>query len=143
MVWGIGAEGDQKLHGFDPDTGAQIFSGGGPNELMAGTRRFNTGIAARGRIYVANDNKVYAFTVPVAPVVLTNVAILANGSFQLGFTSTPGIGFTALSSTNLSEPYINWTPLGAASEIAPGQFQFTDPQTITNNQERFYRIRTP
>jgi outer membrane protein assembly factor BamB len=143
VVWGIGAESDQKLHGFDPDTGAQIFSGGGPNELMSGTRRFNTGIAARGRIYVANDNKVYAFTVPVSPVILTNVAILASGSFQLGFTSTPGIGFTALSSTNLSEPYINWTPLGAASEIAPAQFQFTDPQTITNSQERFYRIRTP
>jgi hypothetical protein len=64
VVWGIGCEGDQRLHGFDGDTGAAVFKGGGASELMAGTRHFNTAIAARGRIYVANDNKVYAFTVP-------------------------------------------------------------------------------
>jgi outer membrane protein assembly factor BamB len=71
IVWGIGAEGDQRLHAFDADTGAVVFSGGGPNELMTGTRRFNTGIAAHGRIYIAADNKVYAFAVPAAPVALT------------------------------------------------------------------------
>ena len=64
IVWAVGAEGDQRLQGFDGDTGAVIFSGGGSNELMTGTRRFNTGIAARGRIYIANDNRVYAFTLP-------------------------------------------------------------------------------
>jgi outer membrane protein assembly factor BamB len=68
IVWGIGTEGDQRLHAFNGDTGAVIFSGGGPNELMAGTRRFNTGIVAHGRIYIAADNKVYAFTVPTTPV---------------------------------------------------------------------------
>jgi hypothetical protein len=32
---------------------------GGANELMAGTHYYSTtGIAARGRIYVAGDNKV-------------------------------------------------------------------------------------
>ena len=36
-----------------------------PNELMAGTHSYSTtGIAARGRIYVAGDNKVYAFKLP-------------------------------------------------------------------------------
>jgi hypothetical protein len=66
IVWVVGAEGDQRLHGYDGDTGAVVFAGGGANELMTGTRRFNTGIAARGRIYVAADNKVYAFfPVPV------------------------------------------------------------------------------
>jgi hypothetical protein len=71
IVWGIGGEGDQRLHAFDGDTGGVVFSGGGPNELMAGTRRFNTGIAAHGRIYIAADNKVYAFTVPATPTNLT------------------------------------------------------------------------
>jgi serine protease len=33
---------------------------------MTGTRQWNTGIAARGRIYFAADNKVYAFTLPTA-----------------------------------------------------------------------------
>jgi len=66
IVWVVGADvgGDQRLHGFDGETGNLVYAGGGPNELMAGTRRFNTGIAARGRIYIANDNKVYAFVTP-------------------------------------------------------------------------------
>src|ERR1019366_3545882 len=87
IIWGIGSEGDQRLHGFDGDTGAPVFSGGGANELMAGTRRFNTGIAARGRIYVANDSRVYAFTVPVPPIVLANPARMSGGTFQFAFTN--------------------------------------------------------
>jgi hypothetical protein len=64
IVWVAGAEGDQRLHGYDADTGAVVYAGGGPNELMTGTRKWNTGIVARGRIYFAADNKVYAFAVP-------------------------------------------------------------------------------
>jgi len=64
IVWVVGAEGDQRLHGYNGDTGAVIYAGGGPNELMTGTRKWNTGIVARGRIYFAADNKVYAFAVP-------------------------------------------------------------------------------
>ncbi|HET6888318.1 MAG TPA: hypothetical protein VFH87_10380 [Candidatus Udaeobacter sp.] len=66
IVWIVGADagGDQRLHGFDGATGAVVYGGGGPNELMEGTHRFNAGIAARGRIYIANDNKVYAFALP-------------------------------------------------------------------------------
>jgi len=70
IVWVVGTEdhqtgGDQRLHGYDGDTGAVIYSGGGPNEMMAGTHYYSTtGIVARGRIYVAGDNKVYAFSVP-------------------------------------------------------------------------------
>ena len=57
--------GDQRLHGYDGDTGAVVYDGGGPNELMAGTHYYSTtGIVARGRIYVAGDNKVYAFALP-------------------------------------------------------------------------------
>jgi outer membrane protein assembly factor BamB len=60
----VGSSGDQRLHGYDGDTGAEVFAGGGPNELMAGTHTYSTtGIVARGRIYVATDNKVYAFRV--------------------------------------------------------------------------------
>jgi outer membrane protein assembly factor BamB len=70
IVWVVGTEdhltgGDQRLHGYDGDTGAVVYDGGGPNELMAGTHYYSTtGIVARGRIYVAGDNKVYAFAVP-------------------------------------------------------------------------------
>jgi outer membrane protein assembly factor BamB len=66
IVWVVGSEGgDQRLHGYNGDTGAVIYAGGGPNELMANTRKWNTGIVARGRIYFAARNKVYAFAVPL------------------------------------------------------------------------------
>src|SRR6478672_10875909 len=64
IVWVAGVAGDQRLHGYDGDTGAVIYAGGGANELMTGTRQWNTGIAARGRIYFGADNKVYAFMLP-------------------------------------------------------------------------------
>jgi hypothetical protein len=70
IVWtigtgGEGTAGDQRLHGYDGDTGAVVYAGGGANELMAGTHSYSTiGIVARGRIYVATDNKVYAFELP-------------------------------------------------------------------------------
>jgi hypothetical protein len=70
IVWVVGTEdhltaGDQRLHGYNGETGAVVYGGGGPNELMAGTHYYSTtGIAARGRIYVAGDNKVYAFALP-------------------------------------------------------------------------------
>jgi hypothetical protein len=62
IVWGLGAGSSQRLMGFDGDTGAVIFAGGGPNELMAGLRGYNTAIAVKGRVFVAGDNHVYAFT---------------------------------------------------------------------------------
>ena len=66
IVWVVGSEsgGDQRLHGYNGDTGAVVYAGGGANELMANTRKWNTGIVARGRIYFAADNKVYAFKLP-------------------------------------------------------------------------------
>ena len=71
IVWVVGTEdhntgGDQRLHGYDGATGAVVYDGGGPSELMAATHYYSTtGIVARGRIYVAGDNKVYAFAAPV------------------------------------------------------------------------------
>lgn len=64
IVWVAGVEGDQRVHGYDGDTGAVIYAGGGANELMTGTRQWNTGMVARGRIYFGADNKIYAFRVP-------------------------------------------------------------------------------
>jgi len=62
IVWAVGASGDQRLHGYDGDTGVVVYGGAGANELMAGTHKWNTtGIAARGRIYVATDNKGLCF----------------------------------------------------------------------------------
>src|SRR6476660_5352207 len=64
IVWVAGVEGDQRLHGYDGNTGAVIYAGGGANELMSGTQQWNTGMVARGRTYFGANNKVYAFTLP-------------------------------------------------------------------------------
>ena len=62
IVWVIGAEGDQRLHGFDGDTGAVVFDGGGAGDAMGSTSRFITPIVANGRIFVAANGQLYAFT---------------------------------------------------------------------------------
>ena len=65
IVWAANSgNGDQRVRGFNGDTGAVVYAGGGPNELMNGTSKWNTGIVARGRMYFAGTNKVYAFELP-------------------------------------------------------------------------------
>ena len=60
IVWVVGAEGDNLLHGFDAATGKAVFAGGG--EQMSGLHHFVTILAAEKHLYVAADNRVYAFT---------------------------------------------------------------------------------
>jgi outer membrane protein assembly factor BamB len=60
IVWVVGAEGDNELHGFNALTGAVAFSGAGTT--MSGLRHFQTMIVAGGRFYVAADGTVYAFS---------------------------------------------------------------------------------
>ncbi|MGD0745840.1 MAG: kelch repeat-containing protein [Verrucomicrobiota bacterium] len=75
-------------------------------------------------------------------IVLTNTVKLPGGACRFGFTNTPGLGFTALATTNLALPLNNWMVLGSVTEVSPGQFQFTDLQA-TNIPRRFYRVRSP
>ncbi len=76
------------------------------------------------------------------PITLGGSAIQANGTFQLNFTNTPSAKFSILGSADLSAPFTNWTVLGVAMEVSPGDFQFTDLQA-TNVSKRFYIIRSP
>jgi hypothetical protein len=62
MVWSLATGSTTRLLGFDGDTGAQIFNGGGPGDAMTSTSRFITPMVANGRIFVAADSAVYAFT---------------------------------------------------------------------------------
>lgn len=73
---------------------------------------------------------------------LKNPKLLGNGSFQFSFTNISGASFTALGTTNISLGLSNWNVLGTATEVSPGQFQFTDPQA-TNFPRRFYILRSP
>ncbi len=67
---------------------------------------------------------------------------LASGAVQFGFTNTPGVSFTALTTTNLSLSLSNWSVLSNVTEITSGTFQFTD-LPATNGPQRFYRVRSP
>jgi outer membrane protein assembly factor BamB len=62
IVWIVGAEGDGRLHGYRGDTGEPLFLGGGPDDVMIGLRHFQTVLPAGGRLYVAADRRIYAFS---------------------------------------------------------------------------------
>ena len=57
IVWIVGAEGDDRLHGFRGDTGEPLFR----SERLPGLRHFQTLIAAHGHLYVAADGRILAF----------------------------------------------------------------------------------
>jgi len=59
IVWMTGAEGDNLLHGFRGDTGEPVFVA---SDAMAGLRHFATILAADGRLFIAGDDRIYAFT---------------------------------------------------------------------------------
>jgi len=96
IVWVAGVQGDQRLHGYNADTGAVIYAGGGANELMTGTRQWNTGMVARGRIYFGADNKVYAFQLPAGTPTPTPTAT-ATATPTPTATATPTATPTATS----------------------------------------------
>jgi hypothetical protein len=60
IVWILGAEGDNRLHGYRGDTGEPL-GGGGPGDAMTGLRHFQTLLAAGDRLYVGADGRLYAF----------------------------------------------------------------------------------
>jgi hypothetical protein len=61
IVWILGAEGDERLHGYRGDTGEKLVTGGGRGEAMSGLRRFQTLLAAGDRLYIGADGRLYAF----------------------------------------------------------------------------------
>ena len=82
-------------------------------------------------------------TIPPVPTIsLINAKRLDDGSFQFALTNQPGTLLRVLTSTNLSLPLTNWTSLGFAPEISPGQFEFNDP-SAASDPNRFYQVITP
>lgn len=61
IVWVTGAEGDNRLHGFEAMSGRPVVTA--PAQ-MGGLHHMGTLIAAGGRLYVASDSTVYAYAFP-------------------------------------------------------------------------------
>jgi hypothetical protein len=82
---------------------------------------------------------LWADVTPAAPSFrITNPLRLPDGRFQFGYTSSSSIYPTVYASTNLSD----WVPIGVATQIASGFYQFADPAS-TNLPRRFYQLRLP
>ncbi len=62
IVWILGAEGDDRLHGYRGDTGEPLFDGGSPGDAMTGLHHFQDLLPAAGRLYVGADDRLYAFS---------------------------------------------------------------------------------
>ena len=133
VVWGIGTQSSQRLYGFDGNTGATVFAGGGTNELMANTRNYNTGIVARGRIYVAGDNQVYAFSLPGTGQNIILGAGFTNGTFQIAFSGPVGPNYELQVSPDL----MVWTSI-STNTPATSPFVLVDPSPP--GPARFYRV---
>lgn len=58
MVWTVGTS-DGRLRAFDGDTGELLFTS---TDTMTGLHPFLAPIFAKGRIFIAADNRVYAYT---------------------------------------------------------------------------------
>ena len=62
IVWTVGTQASNRLHGYDGETGEVLFAGGGVEEQMSRVQNFQTPIVVNGRIFVAANDQVYAFT---------------------------------------------------------------------------------
>jgi outer membrane protein assembly factor BamB len=60
VVWTVGNDG--KLHGVNANTGQSVFAGGSSTDVVATVQGFQTPIVANGRLFVASENQIYAFT---------------------------------------------------------------------------------
>ena len=129
IVWVVGTGGDQRLHGYNGDTGAVIYAGGGANELMTGTRQWNTGIAARGRIYFGADNKIYAFRLPAGTPTPTPTAThaTATATSTATATATPTSTPTATATARQHRPQLPQPLLQAVRHQHPDQPPLRDP----------------
>jgi hypothetical protein len=122
--------------------------------LLAGSPAIDAGDDSLANT-VATDQRGYprlsgghvdvgAFEVQVAttynPPVLRNPGFLTNGAFTFSFTNNPGLSFGVYASSNVALSLSQWTRVGAAAQLMPGQYQFTDA-VATNYPTRFYQLR--
>jgi hypothetical protein len=111
-----------------------------------------TGQSFGGNISVSNtlngvvrftfNDATLAYSLRALPPTRAALSPAGNGDIRIAFTNAEGMRFTVLASTNLAQPLSNWIVLASVPEIAPGQFQFSDP-AATNFPRRYYRLRTP
>lgn len=61
IVWITTPGGDERLHGYNGDTGATLFNGGRTADRMTGLQRHSTILVAEERLFIAAAGRLYAF----------------------------------------------------------------------------------
>jgi hypothetical protein len=103
--------------------------------LLVGGFNFNDrDKSATSELYEPASAVAKAFT-------LTDLRKQPAGGFQFAFNNTPGLGFTVESATSPAAPTASWMPIGMATEVLPGDYEFTD--TTVESPQRFYRVHSP
>ena len=81
--------------------------------------------------------RTWADVTPVLLPTLTDFVKLGPGTFQFSYTNSSVQSYSVYASTNL----LSWTSIGAATQISPSLFRFTD--AAANSSQRFYQLRSP
>jgi hypothetical protein len=77
------------------------------------------------------------------PPVITSFGMVGSpGQFRIQFAGNSNFTQRVFTSTNMAIPTAGWTPLGYATQISSGFFEFTDLSS-TNDLQRFYQLRSP
>jgi hypothetical protein len=99
----------------------------------------------RGYAYFGQDSRpnqvVKVRLAQLDPLTLAATHTPGSAALQFSFNNARGATFDALTSSDVTLALGNWTRLGPVTEIAPGQFQFTD--TPNSGPQRFYRVTAP
>src|SRR5438552_3190466 len=140
IVWVAGVAGDQRLHGYDGDTGAVIYAGGGSNELMTGTRQWNTGIAARGQIYFGADNKMYAFMLPAGTPTPTPTATPGPIQLRGQGKKVGGINTSRLKWRGATSPSVDVYRDGNVIATTPNDGLYDDSTGTTGQASFMYTV---
>jgi len=101
------------------------------------------GVSSNGVVYTSEASATPGATVTATSPKLTGLNFPSGGGFGFSFTNVSGGTFRVYATTNLAQPFANWTPLGAPAETVVGaysQYQFTDSPTNSPGAARFYRV---
>jgi hypothetical protein len=112
---------------FDP-TQSVLLQGSGPRTIV---------VSAAGYSPASVIQTIAGVTPPSLGGVL-----LTGGALTFSFTSTPGLSFSVVATTNVTAPIAIWPLLGAATEGPAGNYHFTDQNAATKPQT-YYTVRQP
>jgi alpha-tubulin suppressor-like RCC1 family protein len=129
----------------DPISAPNTLSGDPSGEIIFAPAAGQTGSPYAGFSFMVDDGVFSSMTATVnvnigLPAVPQFTGAFWNpggpgGSFNLNFTGDSNATYDVWTSTNL----VTWAKIATATEISPGQYQFTD-WSVTNSWQQFYRI---